>query len=155
MRATVFTRWAILLVTLVVTLAGTCLIIHLNAYFDPYQEEVAQVIREHTAPKDKMVVWGMNWGDPFLRANREGLTGGLALDDSHWFNDPQTIGRLKKLGYNKIVLINPSPFIAALTTVNSKHGEKIVNLHEHLPNAAKNWPVVLDTTQILIVQIPD
>jgi hypothetical protein len=131
------------------------MIIHINMYFDPYQEEVAQLIAQHTDPEDKVVVWGMNWGDPFLRADRQGLTGGLSLSDSGWINDSEKLKRLKQLGYKKIVLINPSPFIVALTSVTDKHGEKISDLHQYLPSVAKGWPVVFDSSQVLIVQIPD
>ncbi len=75
------------------------------------------------------------------------------IDDPK-INDPEKLKRLKQLGYDKMVLINPSPFSVALTSVTGKHGEKIMDLHECLPTAARQWPVVFDSTQVLIVQIP-
>jgi hypothetical protein len=154
LRASAFVRTAILLITLVASLAETYMAIHFNLLFDPYQQEIARVIQQHTAPDEKIVVWGMIWGDPFLRSDRQGLTGGLVLDSSGWINDPEKLNRLKQLGYKKIVLINFSPFIVALTSVTGEHGEEIVDLHQHLPAVARNWPVVFDDPRILIIRIP-
>jgi len=155
LRVSAFARGIILLVTIAASLAGTLMIIHINMYFDPYQNEVAQLIKQHTAPEDKIVVWGMVWGDPFLKADRQGVTGNLHLANTGWINDPEKLQRLKQLGYRKIVLFNPSPFIVALTSVTGKQEIKITDLHPCLPSVAKNWPVVFDSAQILIVQIPD
>lgn len=157
LRTSTFVRTIILLATFTATLAGTLMIIHINMYFDTYQEEVAQLIQQHTDPGDKVVVWGgsMYWGRPFLRMDRQGLTGGLSLADSGWINDPEKLKRLKQLGYKKIVLVNPSPLIVALTSVTGQHREKMADLHQCLPSVAKSWPVVFDASQILIVQIPD
>jgi hypothetical protein len=154
LRASVCLRATILLITISAALAETFMAIHFNINFDSYQEETGQIIKKYAPPDEKIVVWGMNWGDPFLRADRQGLTGGLALDYSDWINDPKNIKRLKQLGYTKLVFLNPSPFITALTSVTGKHGEEIVDLHQHLPSVAKNWPVVFDSRQILIIQIP-
>jgi hypothetical protein len=155
LRVTTWARAAILLVTIAASLAGTLMIIHINMYFDPYMEEVGKTIKQHTAPEDKIIVWGMVWGDPFLRADRQGVTGSLVQTNTGWLNDPEKLQRLKQLGYKEIVMINPSPFIVALTSVNGKHGETIVDLHECLPSVAKNWPVIFDSSAVLIVRIPD
>jgi hypothetical protein len=146
-------RTGILMTTLIASLTGTFTALHVFN-FDSFQNDIAHAIKEHTSPSDKLIVWGTNWGDPFLRADREGFTGGLSLDDSGWFNDPQKLARVKQMGYNKIVLINASPFIVALTSVNGQHGEKLVDLHQHLPSVAKNWPVEFDSLEVLIVKIP-
>ena len=148
-------RAAFLLAFFTATLAGTLMIIHANGLFDTYQDDIARLIKDHTTPAEKIVVWGTNWGDPFLRADRQGLTGGLALQSSDWLNDPDKLKRIKQLGYKKIVLLNPSPFIVALTSVTGKHGDKMVDLHQALPDVAKNWPVVFDSPLVLIIQIPD
>ena len=155
LRASACVRSTILLITIAAMLAETFMAIHFNIYFDPYQQEISEIIKQHTTPDEKIIVWGMNWGDPFLRADRQGLTGGLSLDYANWINDPEKLKRLKQLGYKKIVLLNPSPFVSALTSVTGKHGETIVDLHQRLPVVAKNWPVLLDNPQILIIQIPD
>ena len=88
------------------------------------------------------------------RLIQAGLTGGIALDSSDWINRPATLHRLQELGFTKIVLVNPSPFVVALTSVIGQHGETIEDLHQHLPTVARHWPVVFETPQLLIVQIP-
>jgi hypothetical protein len=45
--------------------------------------------------------------------------------------------------------------ILAVTAEAGTPGYKLLNLHEHLPRVAKDWPVVFDSPQMLIVQIPD
>ena len=154
LQTSMLARVAILLLTFSATLAETGMAIHFNLIFDDYLSKSAQVIKEHTAPADKSVVWGQVWGDPFLRADRQGLTGGLGLESTGWINDPAKLGRLQELGYTKLIFINPSPFVVALTTAVGQHGEKLEDLHQYLPAVAKAWPVVLDSPQILIVQIP-
>lgn len=130
------------------------MVLHINYYFDPFKNEVAQIIQKHTLPTDKIVVWGEVWGEPFVRAQRRGLTGGFNLEDSAWINDPAKLSRLKALGFTKLILINPSPFIVALTSVTGKNGEKMVNLTEHLPAIARHWPTVFSSPSVLIVEIP-
>jgi hypothetical protein len=148
-------RSGILFLTFAATLASTFMIIHINMYFDPYLEETARLIKQHTAPDDKIVVWGMLWGSPFFRAEREGVTASLGMTDTSLISDPVKLRRLKQLGYKKIVLINSPPFAVALTTVTGKRDLVTGDLHQCLPPVAKDWPVVFDTTQLLIVQIPD
>jgi len=55
-----------------------------------------------------------------------------------------------------------SPLSVALVSVTTHvHNDtnasdrKAQNLREHLPSVAKDWPVVFDSPQILIAQIPD
>jgi hypothetical protein len=154
-------RTAMLLAALAASLVQSLATIHINTIYDPYDEEVGHLIEAHTTPNEKIIVWGECWGGPFQTTDREGFTGGYNLDDSAWINDPQKLKRIKQLGYTKIVLLNQSPLNIAMTTV-SAHApgdpariHKLENLHEHLPAVAKNWPVVFETPQILIVQIPE
>ncbi|HEX9048289.1 MAG TPA: glycosyltransferase family 39 protein [Verrucomicrobiae bacterium] len=155
LRLSVPARALVLAVVFGVSLAQTYMAIHINMLFDNYEHQVAQLIKENSKPTDKILVWGMTWGDPFLDAERDGLTGSLQLDDTAWINDPAKLQRLQQLGFREIVLINPSPFIVALTSVNGKHGEKIVDLHARVPAVARNWPVIYDSTQLLIIRMPD
>lgn len=148
-------KTAILLVTFTLSLAGAFMILHVKILFDPYTAEIGQLIKEHTAPEEKIVVWGMIWGQPFLQADRQGFTGGTELDANDWINEPQKLKRLKQLGYTKIVLINPSSYMIALAAATGTPGYNLLNLHEHLPHVATNWPVVFDSPQMLMVQIPN
>ena len=54
------------------------------------------------------------------------------------------------------------PLTAALTAVTTHtHNDtdagnrKIQNLHEHIPGVARDWPVVFDSQEVLILQIPN
>ena len=154
-------RTAVLLLTLGLSLIQALATAHFNAEFDPYPEQIGHLIDQHTGPKDKIVIWGMNWGDPFLFMERQGFTGALGLDGSDWINDPQKLNRLKQLGYTKIALVNLSPFTVALVSITTHvHNQtdagnrKMVDLHEHIPAIARNWPTVYDSPQLLILQIP-
>ena len=154
LRASMSARVTILLITFMASLAQTAMAIHFNLAFDNYQQKIALVIKEHTAPSDKLLVWGLVWGDPFLRADRQGMTGGMGLGSSGWINDPAKLERLQKLGYDKLVFVNPSPFVVALTAAVAQHGEKLEDLHLYVPAVAKAWPIVFDSPQLLIVQMP-
>ena len=155
LRASAVTRVSILLAFFILSLTGTYMAIHFNIHFDNYQQKTGELIKAHTAPTDKLLVWGMVWGDPFLRAERQGLTGGIGLNHFDWFNHPAAVHRLQELGFTKIVLINPSPFVVALTSVIGQHGDTIEDLHQDLPAIARQWPVIFETPQLLIVQIPE
>ena len=143
----------ILLATFLVSLPGLLMLIR-TSLSDSYPQDIAEVIEQHTSPDEKLVVWGQSWGMPFLRAHREGVSGGYNLSDNAWFNDPAKIERLKQLGFKKVVLINPSPFMSAVSKAHGGQLEEPKDLHQVLPAIAKNWPVTFDTPQLLIVQIP-
>jgi 4-amino-4-deoxy-L-arabinose transferase-like glycosyltransferase len=129
-------------------------VLHFNAFFDTYNDDVAQVLKQHTAPTDKLIVWGQVWGEPFMRAERQGLTGGFTLQDTAWLNNTNTLARLKELGYTKLALINASPLTVALTQVTGSHLSQTFDLPRFLPAVAKNWPVAFDSRSVLIVEIP-
>lgn len=154
LRASIGIRTAILFGTFIASLPGWIALIRTNL-FDSYNQEIGELIQQHTLPDDKIVVWGDIWGRPFLRANRDGVTGGMRFDDNAWFNDPKNLKRLKELGYKEIVLMNPSPFEVALTSVNGGDPQKPTDLHQVVPSVATNWPVVFDSPQLLILRIPD
>ncbi len=147
-------RCALITVTLVFSLIESLQVIHLTMYFDTYSQDVANFIHQNTAPTDKLVVFGQVWGEPFMLAQRQGLTGGFGLEASGWLNDPAKLARLKKLGFNRLVLINNSPFVVALTQVTGSRYCRSFELPQCLPEVAKNWPVVTNTPSVLIVQIP-
>ena len=129
-------------------------VLHFTSYFDTYEDDVAKLLKQHTAPGDKLIVWGQVWGEPFMRAERQGLTGGFTFRDTAWLNDARALARLKELGYTRLVLVNVSPLTVALTAVTGSHLSQTFDLPEFLPAAAKNWPVVFHSTSVLIVEIP-
>lgn len=122
----------------------------LNLRLDPYNANCARVIREHTAPTDKIAVWGMSWGEPFLRAEREGVT----IETLDPIADPRKLARLKELGYNRLVLLNPSPLLVAITRATGSGGSDTKDLPNELPLNARSWPVIFKSPDLLIVEIP-
>ncbi len=154
-RASIPIRFLLLCAAYGTSIFAVSLTLHATL-FDTYQQDIGQEIHDHTSPNDKLVVWGEIWGKPFLRADREGLTAGSSLTDNAWFNDPKNLNRLRELGYTKIVLMNPSPFMVAWLSVNlGGTAVSRADLHQDLPEVAKKWPVAYDSPQLLIVQIPN
>ncbi len=153
LKAATVTRALVLLAVFAVTLPGLLMLIRTSSW-DTYDQDVGEAIEQHTSPDEKIVVWGQSWGYPFYRAHREGLSGGYGLSDNAWFNDPANVERLKQLGYKKVVLINPSPFMESVLKAQGGTVEEQKDLHKMLPTIAKDWPVTFESPQVLIVQIP-
>ena len=86
--------------------------------------------------------------------NGRGLTGGFTFRDTAWLNDSHALARLKELGYTKLVLVNVSPLTVALTAVTGSHLSQSFDCLSSCPAVAKDWPVVLNSSSVLIVQIP-
>ena len=154
LRAGPLTKFAVLAGFAVFSLAEGLQLDHLNLCFDRYFAEVGQTIREHTAPGERIVVWGASWGEPFLHAERDGLTGGFGFNGTAMLEDPRKLARLKELGYTKVVLMNPPPLVVAMTEVSGTHSERMVDLPKQLPAGAQNWAVVYKSPAVLIVDIP-
>jgi hypothetical protein len=123
---------------------------HVSSYLDPYPVECARIIRQHTSPIDKIVVWGGGWSVPILRAQRRGLS----INNFEPITEAASLARLKELGYTKLALLNPSPLIVALSTVSGSGGFIAKDLAGELPPVAKSWPVVFKSQAVLIVEIP-
>jgi len=154
LKAATTTRCIILLSTFLCSLPGLCMLMRATLP-DSYNQEIADLIEQHTSPDEKIIVWGQIWGSPFLRAHRDGLTGGAGFTTAGWLDDdPQKLERLKQLGFRKIVVIKPSPFTVAVTEASGGEIETPDDLHKVLPPKARNWPVAFETPQLLIVQIP-
>ncbi len=145
MRVGAVCRCAVLLLATVASVVTSLRTLHISMFFDSYKDNVAKILKQHTLPGDKLVVWGMVWSDPFMRAEREGFTGGLRIESTAWLEDSKKLERLKELGYTKLVLLNPSPFVVALTTETGTHASVTADLVQHVPAVAKNWPVVFNS----------
>jgi hypothetical protein len=154
LQLNVLGRFVLVMAAIMFSLAQSTQTIHFSQFFDPWNDESARIIKEHTAPTDKIVVWGAVWCKPFARCERDGLTGGFSTKNIGWLNDSKKLARLKELGYTRLVLMNPSPYMVALTTATGSQREQAMNLVDELPDAAKNWPVLFSSPQILILQIP-
>ncbi|HTV76081.1 MAG TPA: hypothetical protein VMD57_03710, partial [Candidatus Baltobacteraceae bacterium] len=120
--------------------------------YDPYPAQIAGIIRRNTAPSDKLVIIGGGWGgEELMRSNRQGLSAW----DTHIFDRPEDLAKLKSLGYNKLVMISESPFQNAIEVVNpGQAGTPREFYSEQLTAQVENWPTVLQTGDILIKDIP-
>ncbi len=120
--------------------------------YDPYTAKMAQIIREHTAPADKLVVIGGSWGgEELFRSNRQGLS----VWDAHIFDQPENLAKLKSLGYNKLVAVSESPFNNAIQVVNPGQTEIPRELAKsHLTPLVESWPADYESGDIIIKEIP-
>jgi hypothetical protein len=120
--------------------------------YDPYPAKMADIIRLHTAPADKLVISGGGWGgDLLIRSGRQGLS----VWSAHIFDRPEDLAKLKSLGYNKLVMISESPFQNAIQVVNpGQAGIPRASYSGQLTPQVENWPTILQTQDILIKDIP-
>jgi hypothetical protein len=86
-----------------------------------------------------------------MRSDRQGLS----TWDAHIFDRPEDLAKLKSLGYNKLVMLSDSPFQNAIEVVNPGQAGTPRELYRtQLTPLVENWPVVLQTDDILIKDIP-
>jgi hypothetical protein len=120
--------------------------------YDPYPAKMADLIRVHTVPTDKLVIIGGGWGgEELFRSNRQGLS----VWNAQIFNDPANYAKLKSLGYNKLVMINESPFQNAIQVINPGQADFPRKLYrDRVTPLVGKWPTVFQTEDILIKEIP-
>jgi len=120
--------------------------------FDNFTPRMSALIRQHTDPADKLVIIGGGWGgEELMRSDRRGLSAW----DAHIFDRPADLARLKSLGFNKVVLLNESPFQNAIQIVNP--GQTDIPRKRYvdaLTPQVEGWPTVFQTEDILIKAIP-
>lgn len=120
--------------------------------YDPYPARMADLIRQHTAPTDKLIITGGGWGgEELFRSHRQGLS----VWDAHIFDRPEDLAKLKSLGYNKLVMVSESPFQNAIQVVNpGQAGIPREVYRESLTPQVEQWPTLVQTEDILIKEIP-
>ena len=120
--------------------------------YDPYPARMAAIIRQHTAPTDKLVISGGGWGGESLsRSGRQGFT----VWNAHIFDRPEDLAKLKSLGYNKLVMVSESPFHNAIQVINPGQADfPRVFYRESLTPQVESWPTEFQTEDILIKDIP-
>jgi len=118
---------------------------------DPYPKYIAGLLKEHTAPADKLLIYGGDWGGAELfLSDRQGLS----IWDTSMAEDPGKLNRLRELGYTKLVMLNGSPLLAALEGVNPGVHVRRRSYREALTPTAEHWPTVFQNDDILIKDIP-
>jgi len=125
--------------------------------FDPYSQDCARIIREHTSPRDKIIVqrehadWG---GEHFFLSGRTGLS---TMDFAALTSDPEAMQKLVSLGYTTLVLMSESPLYHAYKVVNpgpAAARRKRKSYREFDLSPVDSWPVVFQNEDMLILRIP-
>lgn len=120
--------------------------------FDKFPDKIAAAIRANTTPEDKLVVINGGWGgDELMRTGRNGLS----MWDAHAFENPDSYARLKKLGFNKLVVISQSPYQNAIQIVNpGQTGIPRQMARDFVTPVVDKWPTVYASEDIIIKEIP-
>lgn len=120
--------------------------------YDPYPQSVAEKVREHTTPEDKLLIQGGGWGGNILI-----LSGrrGLSIVDTRILENPATRDRLRTLGYTKLVMISESPLLHALQQTNpGSLSRKRLSYREALTSTAAAWPTIHESDDLLVKEFP-
>lgn len=121
-------------------------------FLDSYPYVMANVIKQHTTPTDKLLIQGGGWGGELLfLADRKGLS----IWSTKLLEDRATYDRLRQLGFNKLVMVSESPM---LTAIRHTHETSAVMKREsysaQTTPIADTMPTVIQTEDILIKDIP-
>jgi hypothetical protein len=120
--------------------------------FDPYCRNISPVVEKYTLPTDKLLIQGGGWGgDILIRSNRKGLS----IWGTKFLEDPANLKKLKDLGYNKLVMISESPLMHAIQVINpGQSTRKRESYQQRRTKITDNWPVLHQTDDIIIQEIP-
>ena len=125
--------------------------------FDPYPQDCARAIREHTSPEDKVIVqrehadWG---GEHFFLSGRTGLS---TMHFEQLTSDPESMAKLVSLGYTTLVLMSESPLLNAYQVVTpgpAGAARKRATYRSFDLSSVTSWPVVFENDDMLILRIP-
>jgi hypothetical protein len=134
-----------------------------SIYYDRYPREMSDLIRAHTTPQDKLVIYGGDWGgEELFRSGRRGFyvfslqspNGAAEEGLIDLLSTPQNLHRLKELGYNRLVLISESPTRFAAVAVNPGSKRKRDYYPRTISPTVDSWPVIYESEDILIKEIP-
>jgi hypothetical protein len=137
----------------------------INLASDPFYRTVSRKLQEHTQPDDKLLIYNYHliWGGEVLfRSHRQGLVvatleGGPGLPAPKGLRDllgnRDDLERLKRLGYNKVVLISQSPLQFAVMAARGGQPDR-GRYPATLSPEVDRWPVVYQSDDLLIKTIP-
>jgi hypothetical protein len=120
--------------------------------FDPYSQKITAIVEKNTLPTDKLLIQGGGWGGDILTlSNRTGLS----IWGTKFLEDPANLKKLKDLGYNKLVMISESPLMNAIQAINPGQSERKRESYEtQRTEVARQWPILYQTEDIIIQEIP-
>jgi len=120
---------------------------------DPYPASVAQRLREHTSPEDRLLIVEGGWGGNFLFLSERR---GLSIWNAGFLEKGDNLRRLRELGYNKLVLISESPLLTALQMTNPGGADYRRRSHaDAMSLKAEAWPSIHADADLLIKELPE
>ena len=135
--------------------------------YDDFSKTISSLLRQHTQPQDKLILYtcDSDWGgEDLFRAGRNGLSV-LNLENSPelptvkglfaLLSNPDDLKRLKALGYNKLVLVSESPVRFAVEASNPGSKRRRHFYPPSISKAVDAWPVVFQSEDLLIKDIPN
>jgi hypothetical protein len=121
--------------------------------YDPYPKAIAEIVRQQTSPKDKLLIQGGGWGGNILILSERR---GLSITDTQLLESAANRARLRQLGYTKLVMISESPLLGALQQTNpGSASRQRESYRASLTPVAAPWPVVFESADILVKDFPE
>jgi hypothetical protein len=119
---------------------------------DPYPHRIAELIRQHTSPRDKLLIQGDGWdAQQLLLSGRNGLS----IWNTWFLEDPKNLARVQQLGYTRLVMFSESPLHHAMRITRPSQSKLERDTYEQsLTQVARGWKTLLETEDILIKEIP-
>lgn len=157
-------RLGLVFVVLVFAAVDGVIATKVSIYFDSYPADMAAILRQHTQPGDKLIVYGGDWGgEELFRSGRKGFYA-YSLDTMpssptapglrQMLTDEKSLRRLRELGYTKLVLLSESPTRYAAVAVNPGSERKRDFYPDKIAASVDAWPEVFRSEDILIKSIP-
>lgn len=159
-------RWGLAFAVLTFATVDGLVTMKVAINLDSYPREMAALIREHTSPEDKLVLYSadMNWGgEELFTSGRKGLSvialqkvprppSPKALFDL--LQNAEDLRRLRELGYTKLVMISESPVRYASRAANQRRAQPRLKYPTSISPEVDSWPEVFRTEDILIKELP-
>ena len=159
-------RWGTAFLILMFATVDGLVTMKVSINLDSYPREMSGIIRDHTLPGDKLLLYScdLNWGgEELFTSGRQGLSvialqGGPRAPSPKGLIDllqnPTDLSRLRELGYSKLVMISESPLRYAARGSNPGSRRSRILYPTTVSPAVDAWPVVFQSEDILIKEIP-
>jgi hypothetical protein len=126
--------------------------LHVVLSFDRYPQAMAEIIRQHTRPSDKLVIQGGGWGGELLILSERK---GLSVWNTGLLEDSKTYERLKTAGFTKLVMVSESPLLGAIERSTVPRLVPVRDPYSaHTTPKVQSLPTVIQTEDILIKELP-
>jgi hypothetical protein len=140
-----------LLILLGLSLGQGLLGINVVLAADKHPGLVGKAIAEHLPPGDKIVLVGGGWGRPYVESGRTYLS----VDNTKLVTNPETLSRLRELGYTQIGFIGESELLHSLQITNpGQTSKKRTMPGDLICEETENLPTVFNSEQIIIKELP-